>query len=1522
MKNPLRIQFTRRLAGLLLSAWLLVPGAWAGTVPPRTNSVALAGLVPSPASANTCVGGGFYTSVSVTGTGPFTYQWFKNQPTTADSVKGQITTSLSLYPLKLSDAGSYYLQVTGSGGVVWSEAFVLTVNPAMTASTPVLGVSTLCQGGSTTVSATFGGPASQGYFSYSSVSSPYGNGSGFTNYVTSGNTVTATFTPAITSSTVVDTLAITFTAINPAVQCFASSGVAKLVVKPSSQAYYFSLDDNTICQGGSTRLTFSFYSYSDNGGGTFSDGGKGGTFSDVSEYASYVSATYTPASNRTGEVSFTYLTTVPNSAGVCVVGSSSYYNALSINAVPTAGAVSLATSTVCQGGSTSVSATFGGSASSGSFNDGGVGGSFTNLSTNNKTVTATYTSGPDAGPVVIRFVTDDPNGPCAAATSTDTLTVNEAPTASATTLGAATICQGSSTSVSATFGGSASSGSFSDGGAGGAFTNISTSNKTVSATYTPAVGYSGTTTITFATNDPDGPCPAATSTATLTINPAATITTPTLGAASICQGGSTTVSVTFGGGVSDGYFYDNAGGSFTNVSTTNKTLSATYTPNSGFTGTATITARSDYPNYPCEPVTSTVSLLVSPTATASAITRGTSPICQGSTVSLSADFGGSATGGTFGDGAAGGSFSNVSTTGSTVSATYTPAVGASGSIPLTFTTTGPCTAVTTQTSVVVNKAARLTAMEVEPSVICSGGVSFVRANFGFGFDNGGYGGTFSDGGAGGTFTNPIYFPVSGQSQATYIAKSGFVGTITITFTTKDPDGDGPCPAVSSTLSLTVNEAPTASATTLGAATICQGSSTSVSATFGGSASSGSFSDGGAGGAFTNISTSNKTVSATYTPAVGYSGTTTITFATNAVGGCTAVTSTASLTVNPSATATTPTLGSGTICQGNTTTVSASFGGSAISGSFNDGGKGGSFSVTTLNGVVSGSYSPAAGYSGSTTITFTTNDPDGPCPAATSTVSLMVNPAATVTTPMLGAATICQGGSTSVSAKFGGGATSGSFSDGGAGGSFSVTTTNGVVSGSYAPAPGFSGPMTITFSTNDPDGPCPATIATVGLMVNPGAMATKPTLGAATTCQGGSTSVSASFGGSASGGSFSDGGVGGSFSVTTTNGVVSGTYTPAPGYSGLVTITFSTNDPDGPCGPATSSVNLTVNPTTAIQSLTPSQSICSNQPFTVSVSAVGANLTYQWYRKVNDNLIQAIPGATTASVALTNQYLPGTYYVVVSGQCGPSVTSPTFTLTYKPPTTLLVSSLVNQVCEGGNLTLSVAGNGPGSLQYSWRKGDPNGAVVGTGSSFTIQNAQVADAVTYYATVAGDCPSPTVSIPVIVRYLRITTEPQTVNLCSGNTTLSVGVQAVGLTPTYQWKKNGASISGATSSSYTVLSSRPGTYSVEVRTSCITLTSQGAVVGCANGRLAAETREAPRLEVAPNPASGQQIRCHVVGMENPEFGLTSLSGRKLGVKSSGSEGGEYVLRPTQVLMPGVYILQASEGTTRLSQRVLIVE
>jgi len=340
------------------------------------------------------------------------------------------------------------------------------------------------------------------------------------------------------------------------------------------------------------------------------------------------------------------------------------------------------------------------------------------------------------------------------------------------------------------------------------------------------------------------------------------------------------------------------------------------------------------------------------------------------------------------------------------------------------------------------------------------------------------------------------------------------------------------------------------------------------------------------------------------------------------------------------------------------------------------------------------------------------------------------------------------------------------------------------------------------------------------------------------------------------------------------------------------------------------------------SVTPgSQSVCIGAQVTLQGTVAGRFLSYQWFQYVNGTNDIVIEGATTPSLTVTVNS-PAAYVLKAINPCD-TVTSNIVRLSIRPSTTLRSTTTTNQVCEGRNLTLSVSGGGPAPLTYAWRKGDLTSAVLGTGTSYTISNAQLSSAGSYFATVTSACASASVEIPVTVRYTRITSQPQSVNLCTGNATLSVGVEAVGVTVTYQWKRNGTNISGATQSSYVVASNRPGTYTVDVRSSCSTITSQGAVVSCANPRLSAEALAEPRLDVVPNPVNGRAIQCRVEGMDNPEFSLTSAAGRNLALAVTvGREPGEFVLTPRQRLPTGTYIVQASEGSRRVSQRVVVVE
>ncbi len=87
-------------------------------------------------------------------------------------------------------------------------------------------------------------------------------------------------------------------------------------------------------------------------------------------------------------------------------------------------------------------------------------------------------------------------------------------------------------------------------------------------------------------------------------------------------------------------------------------------------------------------------------------------------------------------------------------------------------------------------------------------------------------------------------------------------------------------------------------------------------------------------------------------------------------------------------------------------------------------------------------------------------------------------------------------------------------------------------------------------------------------------------------------------------------------------------------------------------------------------------------------------------------------------------------------------------------------------------------------------------------------------------AGGCPQVTTSTSIVIRQvISITTQPESESICTG-ATAKFTVVATGTGLTYQWRKGGVPISGATSATYTISNAvltDAGIYSVQVKNAC---------------------------------------------------------------------------------------------------------
>jgi hypothetical protein len=352
--------------------------------------------------------------------------------------------------------------------------------------------------------------------------------------ISNDSTLTPTYTPdsADEGSTVTLTMTVTSSCPSP------PSATAEYYVEVQDAATVDAGVDQTVC---STSPVVTL-------GGTIGGSAYRGTWTGgdgtfvQDDINPYVSATYTPsaaeiaAAGTPGGVVTLTLTTIDES-----FGSSSCYAAvldqmtITINKAATADAG--LDQEICAGSTVTLAGAISGTdvipvgwTSSGT-------GTFT---PNNTTLNATYTpSAADIalplGTVTLTLTTNEPTGPCTFATDFMVLTIKPVATANAGL--PQSVCANESITLAGSIGGSATGSTWS--APSGSFSNDSS----LTSTYTPAIA-SGTVTLILTTNDPDGPCPAVTSTMTVTVDPIPVITSVTATPPAICIGNSSNVVVT------------------------------------------------------------------------------------------------------------------------------------------------------------------------------------------------------------------------------------------------------------------------------------------------------------------------------------------------------------------------------------------------------------------------------------------------------------------------------------------------------------------------------------------------------------------------------------------------------------------------------------------------------------------------------------------------------------------------------------------------------------------------------------------------------------------------------------------------------------------------------------------------------------------------------------------------------------------------------------------------------------------
>lgn len=305
------------------------------------------------------------------------------------------------------------------------------------------------------------------------------------------------------------------------------------------------------------------------------------------------------------------------------------------------------------------------------------------------------------------------------------------------------------------------------------------------------------------------------------------------------------------------------------------------------------------------------------------------------------------------------------------------------------------------------------------------------------------------------------------------------------------------------------------------------------------------------------------------------------------------------------------------------------------------------------------------------------------------------------------------------------------------------------------------------------------------------------------------------------------------------GQTNATYTTAAttasmnGYQYRVIVSDSSSKSSTTSANATLSVLVSGAPSITTQPS--SQTVSAGATATFSVTAAGtAPLSYQWRK--NGSALSGATGSSYQTPATTTADNGATFSVVVSNGSG-SLTSNNATLTVQAAVapTITGQPASQTVTVGAAAIFSVTATGTAPLSYQWRK---NGGNIsgGTGSSYqTPATTSVDDGATFSVVVSNSAGSATSNNATLTLQAAvapaITSQPANKTVLEGQSA-SFSVTASGSAPlSYQWRKNGANISGATSSSYTtsatVLADNGASYSVVVNNTAGSITSSNATL-----------------------------------------------------------------------------------------------
>jgi hypothetical protein len=361
-----------------------------------------------------------------------------------------------------------------------------------------------------------------------------------------------------------------------------------------------------------------------------------------------------------------------------------------------------------------------------------------------------------------------------------------------------------------------------------------------------------------------------------------------------------------------------------------------------------------------------------------------------------------------------------------------------------------------------------------------------------------------------------------------------------------------------------------------------------------------------------------------------------------------------------------------------------------------------------------------------------------------------------------------------------------------------------------------------------------------------------------------------------------------------------------------------------CGGASSGGGGASDVGPAITTQPADQAVNAGQTATFSVVATGSPApTYQWRKNGADVAGATAASYTTPATAVADD---GAQFTVrVANRVG-SVESAVATLTVRAPPVIDVQPQGQTVTEGQTATFSVTAHGAAPLAYQWRRGGVEIAGA-TAASFTTPATVQADSGAQFTVVvssaAGTVTSAAATLTVNPGSMgtapTITTQPASQTVNAGQTATFTVVATGSPAPTYQWRRNGANVAGATSASYTTPATVAGdsgaVFTVAVSNAAGAVTSNGATL---------TVRTAPAITTQPanrTVTAGQTATFTVVATGSP---APTYQWQRNGSNVSGATSASYTTPATTTADSGAtfrVVVSNAAGSVTSSAATLTV-